>query len=604
MRIRGSAVSVTVAATLGAALLTAPALAAAPKDSTVAASRVNVIPDKAVRMRIVTPKKDRYADREVLFKGRVKVRKSLRDQVSVFLQRRVGDGRWKTRTRVGLRPNGRFVASDAPGKRKSVYRAHVRLYRNSGKLWDTAAKTRNLTTVGRADSGKRFVIGMGDSYMSGEGATYAQYGPKETSGNSSVWWEVAFGSSLPDTYPQDYAYPIDMKPTGVRCHRSESASMMWSRDDYIGLNLACSGATYDSTSEKPGLDLQPNSQITMLEQAVSKIKAQGDEVSSIQISIGGNDVQFAGIIEECVTKYLTPFATRCSNDPDSIMRKQVAAGLEPAKRAVREGVKNVVATMDQAGYARDSYRITVQTPPIGVPPASDFQTKFGGNSGWGRQGIGGCGFTDGDLNYFNDTLGPKLTQVMQSGADEARNSLPGSQVTVLDAGKAFASHQLCSKDVALNLGKGINDSYNTMHPPWVGFGGGSQGQWMTPLVLVCLMDSGVVNKLCGSGDDVWVQYPAVFRASGPNGWTDGCNPSSFWTARPLLSTSKQPPQCVETGENIYQLAMHPNYWGQRALAACHDQVATDEKTVNRTVKCASAGTTQDSQGRPAMKVTW
>ena len=583
-----------------------PASAAQPaQDDTVSAAKRDVVGNKAVKLRIATPRAKRHSDREVRFKGRVKIKESLRDQTHVQLQRKSGSD-WQTRTQVALMDNGHFVASDAPDRKKSKYRALVNVQGKDGSLLDSAvSKKAGLVNLSAADSQRRYVIGMGDSYMSGEGATYAQYGPHDTSGSNSDWWEIAYGSSLQDTYPQDYSYPIDLTPTGVRCHRSGSASMMWGRDDYIGLDLACSGATYDSTAEKPGLDLAANSQIQMLKQAAATIKGQGDEIASIQMSIGGNDVNFSTIVSDCITAFLTPFATRCSNDPNSELRKQVAAGLKPAERAVREGTKNIVAAMDAEGFARDSYRITVQSYPIGVPTAADFQTQFGSNSGYGRQGIGGCGLTDGDLDYFNYTLGPKLFDVVQAGADEARSSLPGSQVTVMNATNAFADHQLCNKDVALWKGRSINDDQNTMTPPWVGFGGGSTGQWMTPVVLTCLMDVGVVNKFCSGGDDIWVKYPAVFRAAGKNGWTSGCNSSSFWKARPLLGPD-QPPQCKETGENIYQLAMHPNYWGQRALASCHDQVVNDPATVNRTVVCqnrTSSDSTQDPQGRPRMQIT-
>ena len=579
------------------------------QDATVTATKADPVRNKAVKLRIKTPKAKRYSDREIKFKGRVKIKKSLRDQTHVQLQRKSGSKRksgekWKTRTQVGLKPNGRFVASDAPNKKKSRYRAFVRVQRNDGSLLDTAAsKKTSLLNLSAADPERRFVIGMGDSYMSGEGATYAQYGPKDTWGQQSDWWQIAYGSSLKETYPQDYKYPLDMQPTGVRCHRSGSAGMMWGRDDYVGLNLACSGATYNSTADKPGLDLKANSQIQMLKQAAAKIKAQGDEVSSIQFSVGGNDVEFAEIMSGCITAFLTPFKTRCSNDADSTLRKQMAAGLEPAERAVREGLTNIVNAMDSEGFSRDSYRITVQTYPIGVPTKQDFQGDLGGNSGFGRQGNGGCGFTDGDLNYFNNELGPKLFEVMQAGADQARSGLPNSRVTVLNTTNAFSEHQLCSKDVQLWKGKGISDAQNTMNPPWIGFGGGSVGQWMSPVVLTCLMDVGVVNKFCGASDAVWLKYPAVFRAAGQNGWTNGCKSSTFWTAYPLLSDS-QPPQCKETGENIYQLAMHPNYWGQRALAACNEEVATDERTVNKTVVCQNQRKLdQDPQGRPKMRIT-
>jgi len=104
------------------------------------------------------------------------------------------------------------------------------------------------------ERGLNWVIAMGDSYMSGEGAPYAGYGPQTNSSGAYVdkWWTQS--SSLKEVFPGDYSQPIaqpgltdqqrrqyDSPLYGWLCHRSGTASMYWGDHTIAALNLACSG---------------------------------------------------------------------------------------------------------------------------------------------------------------------------------------------------------------------------------------------------------------------------------------------------------------------------------------------------------------------------
>lgn len=464
---------------------------------------------------------------------------------------------------------------------------------------------------------RRWVVGLGDSYMSGEGASYAGYGPWcgakhdvifgvdcNVASQSDSWWISAFGSSLKQTYPGDYGQPIaqpgltepagfTVDPVGVRCHRSSSALMFWNRPDYASVNLACSGATVDTklATGKPGIDFvdeqtQANGRIVgqalQLQRLAEQIKTKGDAIAVVTMSIGGNDVGFADIVADCVKRYLVPSQSACwRSNSGSEARKAYndGKGLTKARDAVLTGARNIVAAMDNAKVARGSYRIVVHTPPIGVPPAKDFQTDFGTDSGYGRQGIGGCGLTNGDLDFFNGDFGNLLRQRMVEGGRLASKELGDVPLTVVDASRAFSDHQLCSRNV--NYPQTRSAGNNTTTPAWYGDWGGRRGTWMTPIVITCMgLDWGPV---CTRETSPAELFPTLWRA------VDG-------------SGAYRSAQWQEGVTQMQQLPAHPNFWGQRALATCNSDVALDPATVGKVVTCVPAGNEGlNPYGRPFMR---
>src|SRR5438876_6621019 len=146
-------------------------------------------------------------------------------------------------------------------------------------------------------TGTPWVVTVGDSYISGEAGRWAG------NTNQSASEIDALGST---------AYFDNASNTGeqiVRCHRSKSA------EAYIGggvngLNLACSGAKTSTFTDgngnfKPGLDFYSdangnNGQARMLQDF-----AASHNVKLVPLSIGGNNFNFAGIVQTCVEDFLS-----------------------------------------------------------------------------------------------------------------------------------------------------------------------------------------------------------------------------------------------------------------------------------------------------------
>jgi hypothetical protein len=537
-------------------------------------------------------------------------------------------GKWRTVATSDFTPKGYTMRYPTTGGTyrvvaplKTWYNSRQWFDRLHGDLHEGPANVRSepvrMKAAPQTAQGKRWVVGVGDSYMSGEGASYAGYGPWcgnkhdrvfsvdcNVASQSDNWWVSAFGSSLKQTYPGDFEQPIAQPglptpegyavPTpGVRCHRSASALMMWNRPDYAGVNLACSGAVVETrlSTGKPGIDFvdeqtQSNGRIVgqalQLQRFAEQAGRNGDEVAVVSMSIGGNDVGFADIIADCVKRYLTPTSRACWRaNSDSEARKAFddGKGLTKARAAVLTGGRNIIKALDNAEVARGSYRILIQTPPIGVPPANQFEKDFGGDNGYGRQGIGGCGFTDGDLDFFNGEFGSLLRQRMVEGARSLKNEFPDVKVTVVDASRAFADHQLCSEKLNYPQTRGNGD--NTMQPAWTGEWGGRRGTWMTPIIITCMgLDWGPV---CTRDSSPAVTVPTLWRAVSGSG-------------------DYRSPGWQEGVTQMAQLPAHPNFWGQRALASCHSDAALDDATVGKVVACTPGSNDGlNAYGRPNMR---
>jgi hypothetical protein len=206
-----------------------------------------------------------------------------------------------------------------------------------------------------------WVVSVGDSYISGEAGRWA--------GNANNSAETdALGPTAYDDAGSSEAIP--------GCHRSKSAEI------YIGAaqgeNLACSGAAsatqpYSSGSDfKPGLDFY-NDGAGHIGQALALQQfAAGHNVTAVAVSIGGNDFNFASIVQSCVEDFLTSptwWKNYCNDDSSVKSRFHVQL------RGSSDG-------QDQAGLAEHSHRderrrlhsleLFGDRPDLSVSPARRF----------------------------------------------------------------------------------------------------------------------------------------------------------------------------------------------------------------------------------------
>jgi hypothetical protein len=294
-----------------------------------------------------------------------------------------------------------------------------------------------LTMIGmgpaaRADgpgAGTPWVVSVGDSYISGEAGRWA--------GNSNAS-ESYVDAGGPTAYFDNATNTGEQIP---RCHRSKAAEI------HIGggvnsLNLACSGArtatfTDSSGNFKPGLDFYTSGgqqgQALMLQSF-----AATHNVRMVVVSIGGNDFNFASIVQSCVTDFLgspTWWKDYC-NDDSSVTSNFTAANVAAVRARIAAAYQNIRTAMRNAGYADGAWTLLVQNYESPIPNGSAFRY---GESGYTRQSTGGCGFWNADANWANATALPTINGAVLGAASDSGLT----NVKTLNLAGAFNGHRLC-----------------------------------------------------------------------------------------------------------------------------------------------------------------
>ena len=318
-------------------------------------------------------------------------------------------------------------------------------------------------------AGTPWVVTLGDSYISGEAGRWAG------SSNASSSRADALGPT---------AYFDNAARTGEqidRCHRSKAAEAFVG-GGVNGLNLACSGArttTYtDSNGRfKPGLDFYDSGgqqgQALMLQGF-----AATHNVRMVAVSIGGNDFNFASIVQQCVTDFLaspTWWKDYCRDD-SSVTQNFTAANVAAVRARIATAYANVRQAMRNAGYADSQWTLLVQNYPSPIPGGNGFRYS---ESGYTRQSTGGCGFWNGDADWANNSALPTINGAVTGAAGDA--GITNSRT--LDLASAFNGRRLCENTVGLYEERGIAD--------WRSPGAVDQTEWVNQIrtVSTCCSNS-------------------------------------------------------------------------------------------------------------------
>lgn len=287
--------------------------------------------------------------------------------------------------------------------------------------------------------GAPWIVSLGDSYISGEAGRWA--GNSNTSSSS-----VDAGGSG--------AY-LD----SGGCHRSTAAEIhIGSSGDGTSvnsLNLACSGARTASVlaadgSFTPGIDFYNSSgrrgQALMLQQF-----AASNNVRMVVLSVGGNNFNFASIVQRCVSNFLSSsslFPNYCYDDA-VVTSNFTKSNISTQTTAIKSAIDNIKRAMSIAGYASTQYTIVVQTYPSPIPNGSGFRYS---QSGFTRQSTGGCGFWNRDADWANTTALPRINGAVVSAATSANSS---GNVRVLNVAGALNGRRLCESSVKLMEATGL-----------------------------------------------------------------------------------------------------------------------------------------------------
>jgi len=316
--------------------------------------------------------------------------------------------------------------------------------------------------------GAPWVASLGDSYISGEAGRWA--------GNSNV--SSSYVDALgPTAYFDNAARTAEQI---ARCHRS------WAASAYIGggvngVDLACSGAktsTYTDSSGyfKPGLDFYDGGSGRRGQARMLQDFATGHNVRMVVVSIGGNDFNFASIVQSCVTDFLTSpswWPDYCYDD-SSVKANFTSTNVTAVRGRIVTALTNVRQAMRNAGYADGSWTLVVQDYLSPIPPASGFRYS---QSGYTRQSTGGCGFWNRDADWANATALPTINSTVKSAV--TASGIAGAKILELQS--AFNGRRLCENTVGLLEEKGLTS--------WTQAGAVDKSEWIDQIRTVSTLGS-------------------------------------------------------------------------------------------------------------------
>lgn len=282
----------------------------------------------------------------------------------------------------------------------------------------------------RAAAPPTSIVTMGDSYIAGEGGRWLGNSANVAGDRDGTDRACVFTLGQCTSYDDSRVY-VDGTAAN-KCHRSDVAEVLSARVPVDRrVNLACSGAvttdllrTSEGGTIARGEQPQGDRLLTV---------ARATRVRMIVVSIGGNDLDFASIVGDCVLAYLR------LKPPCSQTRAGAVSDATIAQAAAKIGrvIDEIRAVMRAAGYAERDYRLVMQTYPVVMTRAAN--ARYAELDP--RRAIDGCPMYDADMDWANDIAAPRIGRAVRIAAARRR-------VEVLDLLHAFAGHEICAKTTA------------------------------------------------------------------------------------------------------------------------------------------------------------
>ncbi|MEV6159244.1 beta-propeller fold lactonase family protein [Nonomuraea sp. NPDC052129] len=341
-----------------------------------------------------------------------------------------------TTIQVGQSPSG--VAINTAGTRAFVTNNRS----DTVSVINTATKEQATTiNVGRSPVGvavldrpvdRSAIVSLGDSYISGEAGRWK--GNAVPASNRGDRWgtdRAAYNCSANGLRCGHDGRRVYGESFDNGCNRSDSAEIQSAAINVLRrINLACSGARTVNVigADAGGKSFKGESpQADQLRQAAKRYK-----VELVVLSIGGNDLGFASVLEKCVKRWQKQHGIEhCHVDQEPVFRD----GLAKTKPKVEQAVQEIKRAMTDAHYADGSYRLVLQSYPSPVPLGDQNRYHEFSDS---RFNVGGCPMFNDDSDWARNTVIPAISDMLK---DVARTQ----NVEFLDLRNLFDGHEVCAK---------------------------------------------------------------------------------------------------------------------------------------------------------------
>lgn len=278
---------------------------------------------------------------------------------------------------------------------------------------------------------KPIAISIGDSFISGEGGRFAgnTYSKMKSDGANdkgqhNLGWEV-------------YRNQTGGEATGdsVRCHRSTSAEIHAAAAAFgwHAVNLACSGAvTHDVLHDGY------RGEKSQLNQLKDYAQNPNNEIKTIVVSIGGNDLGFSDILTEA-----TQVAEYHDAKKEQIFEKKMVHR-EQYRKAITATLDAITDVMRGAGYADGSYKFVDQSyPSLFAGSNNRYKTTSLMDSVYEESP--GVPMSNATVDHSRAYMVPEIAKLIKESRDYAKNK----HIQFLDLSNAFAGHEISSKDTKM-----------------------------------------------------------------------------------------------------------------------------------------------------------
>lgn len=193
-------------------------------------------------------------------------------------------------------------------------------------------------------------------------------------------------------------------------------------------------------------------------------------MTTIVLSIGGNDFNFSTILTTCVQNFFSTLGSTpsyCSED------EQLASYFTPSyvadvEQRIGGAIANIATAMEHAGRAPSDYRVIVQNYPSPVPDGAGLRYP---ETSAGRVDLGGCPLFDRDATWANSVTLTTINDTVR-GAVESSGM---DNIALLDLSQAFAGHRLCEQGAAQMQESGLDS--------WRSAGAANALEWVNQIYL-------------------------------------------------------------------------------------------------------------------------
>jgi hypothetical protein len=279
-------------------------------------------------------------------------------------------------------------------------------------------------------SGPSAVVSMGDSYISGEAGRWQGNSESPAPGNAGSDRACAPAGSPLCQVDKSRVYVGASATDG--CHRSDVAEVLSASLPVAEhINISCSGGVSENLWRSGnGGQSSEHGEPSQVDQLVQVAKT--NDVKTIIVSDGGNDVGFADIVRACFQAFLSKQGP-CQPTQQAKLAQEIPAATLKVEKAIDE----IRAVMAADGYGPTDYRLVWQGYPSVIPRASEARY-----SETDPQRNDTCPFYDQDLTWGRDQASVEIGQMV-------RNAAAARGVEFMDLENLLQGHEICSKSDSL-----------------------------------------------------------------------------------------------------------------------------------------------------------